>query len=577
MNKKVFLVALTMILVACRVFSPKAVETPVPENIETPTPQVIYRSPRDMNLQPQDVPDLVEVPIDYLAEVPLLENTIDQDQRAYVYPGKDYYLESNAIMLLDVPTNAPQQLAEEILYNRQPNTRAAFTETPTIPIQSETIMPVEVETTIPIPPAVGEEEILQWADRAIASSEYSNPGWAASQATGEPDTTQCGDIRTAWASKGTNTVEWIELFYDIPVIPTEINIYQTYNPGHITEVSVYDQDNNQYIVYSANPSPGPACPSTLTIEVDLNVTTSHIRIVVDQTKLNSWAEIDAVGLTGYQDDAKPEPSVTASPVLTPTLEDPGVSTEPITDICQTCLLFWIMEECSLDHQSGIGLLIQHENMIILIIGCGSDVSEEDMIRFGETTCRHVTAPSTPGTEVVTTTPEQELQLTPTIAFTQTPEEKPSPTLELPPAQSSTGSISGALSFPSEGIPALRIVAISTTSGEYYSMDTKLFDDRYHFKDLPIGTYHVYAFSLDSLGFVAGLPGGYTKAVMCGLAYTCTDHSPIDVVIKANQETKGVDILDWFMPISEAPTLPCDPTINYTYDTGTCVPLQSHPD
>jgi hypothetical protein len=148
------------------------------------------------------------------------------------------------------------------------------------------------------PPTPG-EIIYQWAYYAEASSEYGNPSWGAIQATGEPDTFECGDFITAWASEGTTEVEWLDLYYQTPVVPTEINVFQSYNPGFVTEIYIYDKDDGEYLVYSASASAIDICPDVLYVPVETSVMTSRIRVVVDQTELYSWAEIDAVELVGY--------------------------------------------------------------------------------------------------------------------------------------------------------------------------------------------------------------------------------------------------------------------------------------
>jgi len=83
-------------------------------------------------------------------------------------------------------------------------------------------------TTQPV--SGGPQEIHQWAVSATASTQYSESSWNAEQATGAPNVMECGDNGLAWASSNDNGVEWLELAYAIPVIPTEIVIHQSYNP-----------------------------------------------------------------------------------------------------------------------------------------------------------------------------------------------------------------------------------------------------------------------------------------------------------------------------------------------------------
>ncbi|MAU00558.1 MAG: hypothetical protein CL608_25725 [Anaerolineaceae bacterium] len=161
-------------------------------------------------------------------------------------------------------------------------------------MNSVTFFPPEVEAA--------EVEVRQWAMGAAASSQYSEPGWSAQQAVGEPDLyPDCGDSVDAWASLDSNTVEWLELVYTTPVVPTEINVYETYNPGQIVAVEVRNQDNELHTVYTASPQTLDDCASILTVFPDVDFAVSAVRITVDQSVINNWAEIDAVELVGFAD------------------------------------------------------------------------------------------------------------------------------------------------------------------------------------------------------------------------------------------------------------------------------------
>jgi DNA-binding beta-propeller fold protein YncE len=159
------------------------------------------------------------------------------------------------------------------------------------------------------------EETRQWASEAAASSEWGSTGWAAYQATGEPDTLidECEDATTAWASAGSDTVEWIELTYETAVVPTEIHIIQTYMPDQVVMVEVVDLQGDSTTVYTAEPEDMgyDVCPYTLTVPVDVDVEVKAIKITIDQSLLEYWNEIDAVELVGYLPgtEGPAEPSV----------------------------------------------------------------------------------------------------------------------------------------------------------------------------------------------------------------------------------------------------------------------------
>lgn len=147
------------------------------------------------------------------------------------------------------------------------------------------------------------DEIRQWATSAEASSEYGNPDWGAIQALGMPDTiiTECEDAVTAWASAGSDTVEWLEVGFEGAVIPTEINIIQTHSPDQVVKVEVVDLDGVYTTVYTGEPQNlWEECPYTLTVPVDVDFEVMTVRITIDQSVIDpTWNEIDAVELVGY--------------------------------------------------------------------------------------------------------------------------------------------------------------------------------------------------------------------------------------------------------------------------------------
>ncbi|MGH2626843.1 MAG: hypothetical protein ACRDHY_09360, partial [Anaerolineales bacterium] len=139
-----------------------------------------------------------------------------------------------------------------------------------------------------------------WAASATASSEYGNPSWAASQATGEPDTLECGDIETAWASASSDSEEWLELTYDVPVWVSQVNIVQTYNPNQVVRVELQNGDGQYQTIYEGEPSQESGCPFTLEIDVPrADFAADSVVVVIDQSVLGlGWNEIDAVELIG---------------------------------------------------------------------------------------------------------------------------------------------------------------------------------------------------------------------------------------------------------------------------------------
>ena len=118
-----------------------------------------------------------------------------------------------------------------------------------------------------------------------------------------------------------------------------------------------------------------------------------------------------------------------------------------------------------------------------------------------------------------------------------------------PAPVGNGTVSGALGYPSEGIPPLTLYFQNTDTADVLTLSTSQ-DESSYSKTLPPGTYHVYAWLTDG-----GLGGGYTAAVPCGLTVDCTDHSLLPVEVTAGATVTGVDILDWYGPPGTIPLPP----------------------
>lgn len=148
----------------------------------------------------------------------------------------------------------------------------------------------------------------QWAKTAKATTSWGDDaedGWSAEQATGAPNVTPdngvdgCGDIATAWAALERDTVDTLTLGYETAVIPTGINIYETYNPGSIVKIEVSGSGGKSKVVYEAEPKTVDKCPRVLQVKVTgVDFAVDTVAVTVDQTKVVNWAEIDAVQLVG---------------------------------------------------------------------------------------------------------------------------------------------------------------------------------------------------------------------------------------------------------------------------------------
>jgi hypothetical protein len=215
-------------------------------------------------------------------------------------------LACNFVGQMGTPTQAPVQPAEP------PAVAVQTAAAPALPTS-----PAEAQPAQPSPARAGAASgpIRQWAAEAQASSEYGSSDWAAFQATGAPNTPVCGDSGTAWAAYGQDTLEWINLFFKTPVVPTEIRIVETYNPDQVVLVDLIDMQGQYIPVYTGQPSlVDSPCPFTLTVPVKPgSPLVQGVRITVDQTVRKNWNEIDAVESVGAPGEGTPVRPVIPTP------------------------------------------------------------------------------------------------------------------------------------------------------------------------------------------------------------------------------------------------------------------------
>jgi len=153
--------------------------------------------------------------------------------------------------------------------------------------------------------------------------------------------------------------------------------------------------------------------------------------------------------------------------------------------------------------------------------------------------------------------DQEAQFTPdTPTITPSPEPETEPTNTTSP----NGTITGQLSYPSEFLPPLRVVAFDVNDMSVY-FSTEVYSGGTYSLTVPPRSYVVLAYLVDpaELGAQPGMAGAYSQAVLCGLQAGCDDHSLVPVVVTAGETVTNIDPADWYLPVGERADWPSDPT------------------
>ena len=134
----------------------------------------------------------------------------------------------------------------------------------------------------------------------------SKRAWGPEQVTGKPDTFRAGDTPTAWASgtpDGQN--EWLVLEYQRTVLPKAVKIFETFNPGAVHKVSLFNADGQEVEVWSGK-DPTSATEEMGVSEIAFEATfkTNRIKIYLDSKSVAGWNEIDAVALVDEKAEAQ---------------------------------------------------------------------------------------------------------------------------------------------------------------------------------------------------------------------------------------------------------------------------------
>ena len=161
--------------------------------------------------------------------------------------------------------------------------------------------PVNVNTAIQAPAN------MVWAS-AVAmngvSSEYSsgNMTYHAIQATGAPDVyPDSGDRPEAWASAmEDNQVEFIKVTYATPVMAKAVWVYETFNPGAISKITITAMDGDHVVYTKATPATVGTCSHILSASTKTCSPISAVRVDLDSPKVPGFNEIDAIGLVPAQ-------------------------------------------------------------------------------------------------------------------------------------------------------------------------------------------------------------------------------------------------------------------------------------
>ncbi len=161
---------------------------------------------------------------------------------------------------------------------------------------------------------------VQWGYKILGySTEKGSKKYAAVQALGKPNVLPTsGDNIKAWQPKVNEKESYVKIGFLNPIMPKQIVVAESFHPGHISKVYVYDASGKEYkVAYVPHASAAQArFLSIPTTGIDFPVLAVKIVLQDEKTEVG----IDAIGITDsdkpYKPKANPNDVIKANMVAT---------------------------------------------------------------------------------------------------------------------------------------------------------------------------------------------------------------------------------------------------------------------
>jgi outer membrane protein OmpA-like peptidoglycan-associated protein len=141
---------------------------------------------------------------------------------------------------------------------------------------------------------------VQWASKVIeVSSELTPLQYSATQALGKPNVLPAGGQNpNAWTPDKPKRTEFIKLGYSTPMHIQQVAIAESYNPGALYKVYIYDEKGVEHLVDTFNPQALPIIARMRNVFFPkTSFKVSAIKLEFDGKALPDYFSIDAVAIS----------------------------------------------------------------------------------------------------------------------------------------------------------------------------------------------------------------------------------------------------------------------------------------
>ena len=159
----------------------------------------------------------------------------------------------------------------------------------------------------------------EWASEVLeASSEFSSPEFSAEQALGKPNVSKGGvENPNAWMPSRPDKFEYIKVGFEKPFRIRQIAIAETFHPGAIYQVFIYDRAGTEFLINTFEPAPLDIDSRMQYIFMDLTeFDVAAVKITLQCKAVPGFSQIDAIGISDSSVPVREEIQVVESNIVT---------------------------------------------------------------------------------------------------------------------------------------------------------------------------------------------------------------------------------------------------------------------
>jgi OmpA-OmpF porin, OOP family len=153
---------------------------------------------------------------------------------------------------------------------------------------------------VSVSPFLSFSQSVQWASQVIqVSSELTPVQYSAAQALGKPNVLPAGGQNpNAWTPDKPKRSEFIKLGYATPMQIQQVAIAESYNPGALFKVFIYDEKGTEHLVGTFNPQAIPIVAQMRTVFFEKTTfKVNAVKFEFDGKALPDYFSVDAVAIS----------------------------------------------------------------------------------------------------------------------------------------------------------------------------------------------------------------------------------------------------------------------------------------